>query len=180
MLFRSLLGDAFVSVVGTRYADDDILAYLLQRDGVRSWNGMACPNREFAPNDGLWDVYFLQGEHANGDPVMPTIWPAEEMRHYKRTRPMDFASQVQNDPSLGAHQPLTREYIDETLVIDREAMRQPFAENFLFASIHVDTAFKDQSEGSDYNAIVTWLHDVDVSHTGMVYLQAVQIGRAHV
>ena len=174
-IYPALQMDAFVQFVGTRYGQDDPIQYVLRRDGIASWSGRDAPRKEFAPNGGRWHVYFLQGEDGNGVPLMPTIWPPAEMAHYKRTKPGEFAAQVQNDPTTGGHQPLDRAYVD-TLVMKRTTIMGDDATDispFRHATIHCDTAFKDPTaRGTDYTALVTWFHDLRAN--GMVYLHRVQ------
>jgi hypothetical protein len=68
-----------------------------------------------------------------------------------------------NDPSTGEHMELTANQID--------ALKIPRSSNppIEFASLHIDTAFKDEErrEKGDYSTINVWLHDLRPN--GMVY-----------
>jgi len=173
----ALRTDSLFAGVMTRYAGNDAGGHILSQEGVASWSGLACPEPDLAAKigQGKVHVYFLQGrdvsnkteEHPKGVPVLPEVWDKDGMDHYEFKDPINFSAQIQNDPSKGEHMPL--EYAQlERMVISRENLP-----DIDFASIHLDTAFKDEQRiaKGDWNVIGGVLHDL--RSNGRVYIDRV-------
>jgi hypothetical protein len=149
--FRS---DSFFMFSLTRYRDNDVAGTYLKLEGVRSWTGMK-PREgmmDISPT-GEWDVYFLQALDAQGESILPEVWPTEELRKYEETKPQEFAAQMMNEPGTGEHMALTAEQVDQ-LWIDQDKLPPG-----LTITIHCDTAFKDRSGQGDESVIEVWGHD---------------------
>lgn len=149
--------DSMFLLVGTRYRDNDAIGTYLGIEGVKSWTGMACTEEKFMPRPtGEWDVYFLQAFDNKGESTFPEMWPTAELKKYEAARPIEFASQMMNDPASGEHMALTMEQVEQLWV---EAKDIP---TYLQYSVHMDTAFKTptrQGRG-DENVIEVWGHDM--------------------
>lgn len=153
----------FVGVM-TRYAGNDAAGHILSQEGIASWTGLPCddPLHAAAIGKGKVHVYFLQGrdktntsdEHPKGAPVLPEVWDKDGMDHYQEKDPVNFAAQIMNNPTTGEHMPL--EYAQLNLMeVSRENVP-----DIDFATIHLDTAFKDEERigRGDYNVIAGVLH----------------------
>jgi len=172
-IYPALRPDSMFILIGTRYRDDDPIGTSLKTEGVADWEGHAPLERY--KTDGIWHSYFLQARDRDdtrnfpkGEPVLPESgWNDEALNRSERRNPQKHSAQMMNDPSTGAHMEITREQIDH-LRIKRTDV--PPVE---YATIHIDTAFKDdQRRGrGDFNVILVWLHDL--RPTGIVYLDRV-------
>lgn len=148
--------DSFFMLVCTRYRDNDAVGTYLPSEGVRSWTGMQCPEDKLMPRaEGEWDVYFLQAFDNRGETTFPEMWPTEELRSYERTRPIEFAAQMMNDPASGEHMALTMEQIDQCW-IDKQDLP-----SYMQYTVHLDTAFKTMTRmgRGDESVIVVFGHD---------------------
>jgi hypothetical protein len=161
----------------TRYANNDCPGHIMRNGGIASWEGIPNPDKhELAVSpDGLVHVYFLQGrdtsnktdEHPKGVPVFPEVYSREDMDRRELADPVNFASQIQNTPSLGEHMPL--EYAQlERLTISRDDL--PAID---FATVHLDTAFKDEERmlKGDWNVILGALHSL--ADDGKVFIDRI-------
>lgn len=168
----ALRNDSMFMFEGTRYRDDDVIGTMLRKEGVASWTGHE-PPEPFPKGD--WHVYFLRARDINdttefpkGRPVLPEAgWTDEVLLKYEEAHPQEYAAQMMGDPAIGEHMELTRQQIDQ-LIIERKDL--PPIE---YATIHIDTAFKEDARRAkgDRTAIVGWLHDI--RPTGIVYLDKV-------
>lgn len=153
-------------LVMTRYRDNDPARSGMVDQGVKEFAETGMLPREqdmtYRP-DGKWRVFFMRARHPDGTPTLPEIWPDERLSAYQKDHPLEYASQMMNDPGEGGHQPLTREIIDSCKVAAKDVPRN------LRISIHIDRAFKDlKTRGrGDYNAIQVWGHARDGS--GEIY-----------
>lgn len=177
-IYPALATDGWMALVLTRYRDDDVAGTFILDEGVASWSGMPPPNQTYfdkiPEGKGVWHVYFLQAEDENGKAVLPEVMDEAEIARAKARDPVSFASQYMNDPASGEHMPLSEDQI-EAIKVDRdEARRLPIA----FATIHIDTAFKDEAtlEKGDYSVISVWLHDARPN--GLVYFWKAPLSNA--
>lgn len=155
----------FVGIM-TRYAGNDAAGHILDQEGVASWTGLPNPDpRSIAQTaGGKVHVYFLQGrdptkksqEHPKGEPVLPEVWDKDGMDHYEIKDPVNFSAQIQNTPTVGEHMPLEYAQI-ERMFIGRDDL--PAID---FATVHLDTAFKDEDriKRGDFNVILGLLHSL--------------------
>ena len=119
-LIPALRTDSFQLVVGTPYANNDVIYTLLDEDGVKEAHGMKLPPLMPKPREGgQWVLYFISARDTNGDSVLPEAWSNEELDDYERKRPMDFAAQMLCTPGTGEHMPLSQEQVD-SLWVNRE------------------------------------------------------------
>lgn len=136
-LIPALRTDSFQLVVGTPYANNDVIYTLLEEDGIKEAHGMKLPSIMPQPSPGgQWILYFVQARDSNGHSVLPEAWSDEELDDYEKKRPMDFAAQMMCTPGTGEHMPLTQAQVDE-LWIRREDVPHNIIHVFL-----CDTAFK--------------------------------------
>ncbi len=164
--------NGLVVFVLTRYLDGDVAGKHLKDEGVKSWDGMPCPNMtlfsKVPMGQGNWNVYFLQTENElTGEPVHPILWDKKKIADAKSRKPEDFACQQQNNPGTGERAPLVESQLPE-LFMDYKDFR--FAVPIESASVHLDTAFKklNNIRQGDFNAIGTWLKDA--RRNGIMYL----------
>jgi len=153
-------------MVMTRYRDADCAGKAMRNDGVLEFapTGMRPRTGDYViRDDGKWRVYFLRAMDDAGEPILPEVWTKKRLEQYRRTKPIEFASQMMNEPGEGSHQPLKRELIEKLWVMPEHVPKN------IRISIHTDTAFKTfQTAGrGDYSAIQVWGHAVDGS--GLVY-----------
>lgn len=161
----ALSTSGLLAMILTRYLDDDVAGTFLKKEGIKSWDGMPSPDdRLKVTPTGKWRVYYLQARKADGSPTLACVWSQEELDRRERTNPMYYAAQLMNDPGTGEHMPLTKEQID-VLYVDKLNTAPPIE----YATIHLDTAFKDNTKikKGDFNVIATWLHDLRPN--GIVY-----------
>jgi len=174
--YPALKANSFFCFILTRYLDDDVAGTLMSTEGVASWDGMPCPDGRIARDigKGIWRVYFLQARDKRktekcwqGEPVLPEVDSHESLLRYEKRDPQGYASQKMNEPGTGEHMPLTQEQIDQIWVARDAAIP------IKYATMHVDTAFKDEERKAtgDDNAIIVWLHDL--RDNGVVYLDRV-------
>lgn len=171
-IYFALASNSILIVPTTRYLDDDPAGRLLSIEGVASWSGHP-PLEEFKA--GSWHVYFLAARDIEnttnfpkGEPILPEAgWDNAALEYSEMKNPTKHASQMMNNPTASEHMELTNAQIDQ-MTIPR-SMFPPME----YATIHIDTAFKDEQrrKRGDYNAIVVWLHDL--RPTGIVYLDRV-------
>lgn len=170
-IYPALRPDSLIWLIGTRYLDRDPIGYSLESEGVRDWFGHP-PLETYKP--GAWHVHFLQARdrlnttnYPEGEPILPELFTHDSLLRYENKNPQEYAAQMMNDPSTGEHMEMTKDQI-EKMRIERKDV--PAIE---YATIHLDTAFKDDERRGkgDYNAIVVWLHDL--RPTGIVYLDRV-------
>lgn len=164
-VYPALQTNGLFAMVLTRYLDNDVAGSALKLDGVHSWNGMPPVDSRIKIGGGKWRVYFVQARDALGNVVLPEVTSEEFLAHHEATKPSDYAAQYQNDPGTGEHMPLDKSQIPQ-LFVPRASMRDIPIE---YATIHIDTAFKDpkkQARG-DYNVIAVMLHDL--RNNGYVY-----------
>lgn len=175
-IYPALRPDSFFMLIMTRYLDNDPMGTQLAQSGVATWTGHPPIKGERVKyNKEGYHVFFLQARdtrnttnYAKGEPVLPESgWDDAQLNKDERERPQWHATQMMNDPSKGEHMELTDEQCDK-MKIKREDL--PAIE---YASIHVDTAFKDEKtrEKGDYSTIVVFLHQLRT--TGIVYLDRV-------
>lgn len=174
-LAYALVPDIFYMLVATRYLVNDPIGYSLRTEGVASWHGHA-PLEDFPENPNGFHVYFLQARdrhnitnYPRGEPVLPEAGFTDEwLANDERIRPAEHASQMMGDASRGEHMEMTIEQCEE-LLIDRTSIPKPE-----YATIHLDTAFKDDARRGkgDDNVIAVWLHDM--RPTGLVILDQIQ------
>lgn len=148
--------DSFFVLALTRYRDNDVIGTHVAADGVRSWTGMPTNDAKLKPRpDGEWDVYFLQSYDESGESIFPEMWPTPQLKSYEASRPVEFASQMMNEPGSGEHMPLTSEQIDQMWINRVDLPSQ------LRLTIHTDTALKsDATMGrGDETVIQVWGHD---------------------
>lgn len=181
-IYPALRNDSFFCYVVTRYLDDDVAGSTMKTEGVKTWTGHPPDDRRIAEKigQGVWNIYFLQArdladrtEFPKGRPVLPEAgWDDEALSAYEARNSQEYNAQMMNSPGTGEHMPITRDQID-ALVIKRKDL--PPIE---YATIHIDTAFKnDERTGKgDNSAIVVWLHDL--RPTGIVYLDRVLYSNA--
>jgi hypothetical protein len=175
----ALRTDSLFSGVMTRYAGNDAAGHILSQEGVATWSGLPCPDPRIVKTigKGKVHVYFLQGrdvsrkteEHPKGTPVLPEVWDKAGMDHYEDKDPVNFAAQIQNDPTVGEHMPLELAQL-ERMLISRQMLEEIPID---FVSIHLDTAFKDEQQiaRGDYNVAVGVLHDMRPN--GRVYIDKI-------
>lgn len=183
--FPAALTNGMVCLVMTRYHDNDPAGRAFVREGCMSWDGMPpVDGRVKVTPKGLWRVYFLQGrdrrdtsKYERGEPVLPEVWPDEELTDYEERNSDEFSAQIMNDPSVGEHMPLTREqledcYMDRSLLFNPDNHRLSGKIPIKYATIHLDTAFSPEREtDGDNSVIATVLHDL--RDNGIVYLDRV-------
>ncbi|MGH2567737.1 MAG: hypothetical protein ACRDGA_05315, partial [Bacteroidota bacterium] len=148
----------------TRYRDNDVAGTYLSLEGVRSWSGHPPTDTRFVVRpDGEWDVYFLQCYDSAGQSILSEVWPLKELRIYEKTKPVEFAAQMMNEPGSGEHMELTAEQVAE-MWIDSEHLPSQ-----LIITVHLDTAFKENAKrgSGDDSVIEVWGHDP--RGNGMVY-----------
>ena len=148
--------DSFFVLALTRYRDNDVIGTHVVADGVRSWTGMPSTDpRLQVREDGEWDVYFLQSYDKEGQSIFPEMWPTEQLKAYETSRPVEFASQMMNEPGSGEHMPLTSEQIDQMWINPQDLPSQ------MKITIHTDTAFKSEKTvgKGDESVIEVWGHD---------------------
>lgn len=180
-IFFALRSDSMLVVPTTRYLDDDPAGRLMREEGVASWTGHEVPAEYqslIGTDKGEWHVFFLQARditnttnYEKGEPILPEAgWDNEALERSER-KPKKHAAQMMNNPTTGEDMELTDAQIDK-MTIPR-AMFPPME----YATIHIDTAFKDEErrKKGDYTAIVVWLHDI--RPTGIVYLDRVMRSR---
>ncbi len=156
--------DSFFMLSLTRYRDNDVAGTYLSLEGIRSWTGHPPTDERFRiSEDGEWDVYFLQCYDAEGLSILPEVWPTKELRGYEKTKPVEFAAQMMNEPGSGEHMELTAEQVSQ-IWIDREHLPMQ-----LHITVHLDTAFKENKQrgSGDESVIEVWGHDP--RGTGDVY-----------
>lgn len=160
--YPALRTDGFYTGVMTRYGGNDVAGHMIAQEGVATWTGAPCPDPSVKVGKGKVHVYYLQGrdrakkseEHPKGEPVLPEVWSKERMDHYEDKDPINFAAQIMNDPSTGEHMPL------EWAQLDRMEISRADLPAVDFATIHLDTAFKDDERiaRGDFNVIAGVLH----------------------
>ena len=147
----------------TPYADGDVSAKCLKEEGVRDFLPHSFPlDQDRWIPDGPWRVFFVPAKGANGQPVLPKVYPAKRLEEMERDDPDDFAAQMMCDPISGSHLPLNRGDI-EGLWIEKSDLPKEIQ-----ISVHCDTAFKDQARRGkgDFNVIQVWGHQYG---TGRVF-----------
>lgn len=174
--YNSLHTNGLMSLVLTRYLDDDIVGRKLRNEGVATWTGMPCPHMaifdKVAFGEGLWHVFFYQTEdERTGEPTNPNLWTREMIQQAKGRggdAAEDFACQQQNNPGSGEKAPLVEEQIP-WLYMSYQDFNWEVSEP-QWATIHIDTAFKNKENSGrgDYNAIVVWIKDT--KDNGILYL----------
>lgn len=175
-IYPALRGDSLFILIGTRYEDADPIGTSLLTEGVRDWAGHP-PIDRIKP--GKWDVYFLQARdrtdtrnYPQGEPILPEGGATHQaLLDYAGRNSEEHASQMMNDPSHGEHIELTNEQID-AMRLNRPTWDEPQIP-FEYATIHLDTAFKDDTTRAEgcYNVIAVWLHDLRPN--GIVYLDQI-------
>jgi len=116
-LIPALRTDSFQLVVGTPYANNDVIYTLLEREGIAEAHGMPLPRLMPKPRKkGRWALFFAQARDQEGHSTLPTAWSDEELDDYERDKPMDFAAQMMCTPGVGEHMPLDQEQIDRMWV----------------------------------------------------------------
>ena len=175
-IYPALRADSLFLLIGTRYEDADPIGTMIEREGVKEWKGHQPIDKI---KNGRWEVYFLQARdrmnttnYPKGEPVLPESGATnEELEAYESRNAHDYSNQMMNDPSHGEHMELTREQID-ALLIPRPKWDEPTIP-IEYATIHLDTAFKDEErrKRGDFNVIGVWLHDIRMN--GMIYLDYV-------
>lgn len=159
--------DGLMMWVGTRYADGDHFGTFLKREGIKSITGMYMPGQDATFNDkpvlrhdGMWHVYYLQGRDKAGKPSIPTVWDEPALQKFENQDPLQYASQIMNDPSSSIFTPLTRDQLAQ-MVVPAEGV--PFRN--LVYSIHMDTSFKtiESRARGDESVIQLWGHYRDGS-----------------
>lgn len=175
-IYPALRPDSLFILIGTRYLDDDPIGYTLSSEGVKDWIGH--PPLEKI-KDGIYHVYFLQARDRNnvenfakGEPVLPESgWNNEALERYERKKAQEYAAQMMNDPSHGTHMELTEAQVD-SLRIARPKKDEPQIP-VEYATIHLDTAFKDEARRKEgcFNVIAVKLHDIRMN--GLVYIDSI-------
>lgn len=163
----------------TRYAGNDCPGHIMALEGVASWSGIPNPDPRALPPrpGGRVHVYFLQGrdssnkteEYPKGVPVFPEIYTEETLTFRETANPVDYANQIQNNPTVGEHMPL--EYAQlERMLVSRDDL--PAID---FATLHLDCAFKDEKrvEKGDYNVILGALHALNDRITRRVFIDRI-------
>lgn len=110
-----LQSDGIFVTVGTRYDDGDHIGTSLNLEGVASVSGMTTDQFEI-DDAGKWHLYFLAGRDDQGNPTTPKVWSNKRLNEYERRDPLLYAAQILNDPTLSAHNPLTRDEIRAMIV----------------------------------------------------------------
>lgn len=155
-IYPAFRTDSFFMLSLTRYRDNDVAGTCLGSEGVKSWTGMKPREGGFEPRpDGEWDVYFLQAFDAENESILPEVWPTAQLLSYELKKPVEFASQMMNEPGTGEHMALTMEQVDQLWIDEKDLP------GGLSISIHLDTAFKSlESRGQgDESVIQVWGHD---------------------
>jgi hypothetical protein len=175
--YKALQPDGMLMLVCTRYLDDDIAGRHLRDEGVRTWDGLPCPNsmifEKFQLGAGVWRVFFWQVEdELTGRATCPEIMDEERIAQEKGLDAEDFACQYQNDPGASEHAPLLEKQVRDIFVEYKDFKQDVPVEN---ASIHLDTAFKNalNIRKGDESAIVPFYHDM--RSNGIIYLDTDKI-----
>lgn len=161
----------------TRYAQNDVGGHIMNTEGIASWSGIPNPEpQSVAPHEnGQVHVYFLQGrdtskkteEFPKGTPVFPEVYSDEDLSRRELNDPIGYSGQIQNTPSIGEHMPL------EYAQLDRMEISRDDLPAIDFATVHLDTAFKDEERiaRGDWNVISGVLHSL--RDDGKVFLDRV-------
>lgn len=156
-----LTGDGLMVFIGTRYHDGDHLGAALKA-GIRENAGMPLPN--ITPKDDTsWNCYYLQARDNQGVPIYPEQWSAERLAEWESKDNLKFYAQMMNDPGSSEYNPFTRAQAYDCYVDRAHVPRN------LRVTIHMDTAFKDQTRQArgDESVLQVWGHTRDGS--GDVY-----------
>lgn len=171
--FNSLQPNGLMSLVLTRYLDDDVAGRQFKEKGIASWSGMDCPHMTAVTEkvewgEGIWHVFFYQTEDEfTGEPTHPGLWTRRMIEDAKRSDPEDFACQQQNNPGSGDRSPIIESQIPHLYVSYYDFQ---YKVPIKWATIHIDTAFKTSEtvrQGDD-SVIVVWL--ADARDNGVLYL----------
>lgn len=165
---RSFICNGFV-VHNTRYDDGDHFGTAFVPveeggDGVASLSGMETDSIKVDPQ-GNWHVYWLSARDAEGKPTCPKVWPERRLQDYERRDPLRYASQVLNNPTESATNPITRDQIRQCVV---KAESVPWSS--LTYGICCDTAFNRPGSysGKDWSVFV--IHGYPRNGSGDVYV----------
>ena len=141
--YNSLHTNGLMSLVATRYLDNDVVGEHFREEGVASWSGMPCPHMaifdqvEFGK--GLWHVFFYQTEdEKTGEPTHPLLWDRDMIAQAKARDAEDFACQQQNNPGSGEKAPLVESQIPWLYMDYQDFMWEVRPQ---WATVHIDTAF---------------------------------------
>lgn len=163
-LLPVLQSDGLRVWVGTRYDDEDHFGVAFRTEGIASIEGMPTDALE-ATEGGRWHVYFLAGKDSEGKPTSPKVWPQRRLDDYQRTNPLQFASQVMNDPELSEYNPITKEQIAQCMVRQEQV---PW--NALRYGICTDIAFWDGKSREKKDETVIIVHGYPRNGSGDVYV----------
>lgn len=160
---RSFICDGYV-VHNTRYDDEDHFGVAFRDDGVASLEGMETDS--LRPEEGgEWHVYFMAARDRQGKPTHPKVWSEGGLKSYQHTNAMRYASQVMNDPAISAHNPLTKEQIEQCWIDPKEV---PWSA--LRFAICCDTAFSDGKKIAGKDETVFIVHGYPRNGSGDVYV----------
>jgi len=170
-LIPVIQSDGLVVWIGTRYDDMDHFGRAFREQGVATLEGMETDS--ITPTvDGMWHAYFMAGrkretnqEHPKGIPSTPKVWSERRMASYEKTNPIEYASQVMNDPTSSGHNPLTIEQTRQRLV---KASDVPWSS--LRYAICCDTAFSDGHRIVGKDETVMIVHGYPRNGSGDVYV----------
>lgn len=175
--YKALQPDGMLMLVCTRYLDSDVAGEHLLNEGVRTWDGIPCPNtmifQKHPLGKGAWRVYFWQVEDdLTGRATCPEIMDEERIAQEKGLDAEDFACQYQNDPGSSEHAPLVEKHVRE-LFMQYKDFKQLVPVDAV--TLHLDTAFKspDNIRKGDYSVIVPFYHDM--RSNGILYLDTDKI-----
>lgn len=168
-IFNALRADSLFVLTMTRYGDEDPFGTLIEQEGVATWTGHDSP--EPYKTEGAWHVYYLQARDRNnvknfpkGEPLLPEAGYTDKwLTNHEKRKSQEHSTQYMNDPSTGEHMEISVNQI-EKMKIPRST-----APPIEYATVHIDTAFKDEGrrERGDYSTINVWLHDLRPN--GIVY-----------
>ena len=163
-LIPVLQSDGLTVWVGTRYDDEDHFGVAFKTEGIASLEGMETDALE-ASEGGKWHVYFLAGKDAEGNPTSPKVWPKPRLDNYQRTNPLQFASQVMNNPELSEFNPITRDQIKQCMIPHSQV---PWSA--LRFGITTDIAFWDGKSREKKDETVIYVHGYPRNGSGDVYV----------
>lgn len=175
--YKALQPDGLFILVCTRYLDDDVAGRHFKDEGVKTWDGMECPNtmifEKYALGAGTWRVFFWQVEDELTErATCPEIMDEERIAQEKGLDAEDFACQYQNDPGSSVHAPLLERQVRDIFMTYEDFRRDVPIES---VSIHLDTAFKSvlNIRKGDESVAVPFYHDMRPN--GMIYLDTDKI-----
>ena len=158
-MYPACRNDSLVIICATPYLDGDVVTNAITDDGLCEVIGRSLPPeyKAHVRKDGKWKAFFMPAADEEGNPLMPLVWPKDQIDEYQRKSPADYAAQLCLRPGAGDQVPITMDQLKQLLIPRRDLPKN------LSYTIHCDTAFKNKKTlgKGDSSVIQVWGHHVE-------------------